>query len=72
MIHEEIWFKEAQKEKYERMFLLDALEVKMVKDSDSDRISDSVENFEWTVIDFDRDHIWLQIHFINPENIGTF
>ena len=43
--HKEIWFKEAQKEEYERMLLLDAPEVKMVQDSDMDQISDNVEHF---------------------------
>jgi len=54
------------------MLLLDALEVKMVQDSDTDLISDNVEHFEWTVIDFDKDHIWLQINFNSPDNIGSF
>ena len=55
------------------MLLLDALEVKIVKDySDTAQISDNVEHFQWTVIGFDKDHIWLQINFENPENIGSF
>ena len=54
------------------MLILDALEVRMMQESDSDRISENVEHFSWTVIDFDRDHIWLQISYDNPEKIGTF
>ena len=54
------------------MLLLDALEVKIVQDSDTDQIADNVEHFEWTVIDFDKDNIWLQINFNSPDNIGSF
>ena len=55
-----------------RMLLLDALELHMTQDSDSDRKFDEVEDFAWDIIDFDRNYIRLQITFRNPENIGTF
>ena len=31
-----------------------------------------LKNFRWEVIDFNRDFIWLQIYFENPEEIGAF
>ena len=72
MIREEIWFKENDSKNYERLLLLDALELQMTQDSDSDRLSENVEKLVWDVIDFERDYIRLQISFKNPEMIGTF
>ena len=46
--------------------LLDSLEVKMEKDAfdaETDDEKTAVKNFEWDVIDFDRDFILLQIRF---------
>lgn len=51
--------------------LLDALEVKMIKDTETGEASE-LTSFEWDVIDFDENFIWLQIDFENPDNVGTF
>ena len=51
--------------------LLDALEVKMVKDAETGETSD-LKSFEWDVIGFDENFIWLQIDFENPDNVGKF
>lgn len=54
-----------------RVMLLDALEVKLVNNLDTDEDTD-VKNFEWDVVSFDQDFIVLKIKFDNPENIGSF
>ena len=53
------------------MILLDALEVKMIRDKDTDEVSD-VLNFRWNVAGYDKDWILLQIQFENPELVGTY
>ena len=57
-----------------RMMLLEALEVKLLKDPESDPDDNFVEaeKFQWDVISYDRDFIRLKIRFENPENIGSF
>ena len=51
--------------------ILDSLEVKMKKDTDSEELS-QLDQFNWDVIDYKKDFIWLQINFKNPEHIGSF
>ena len=58
-------------EQYIRMLIYDALEVKMVRDKDSDELSD-VEEFEWNLIKYDENFIQIRISFVNPYDIGTF
>ena len=41
-----------------RVALLDALELKMLKDVHSETDSD-VENFKWDIVDYSDDFIWL-------------
>ena len=64
-IKDEVWFRDSQRDERRRMMLLDALEVQMVRIKDREDVPDA-ENFRWTVINFDRDFIWLQISFDNP------
>lgn len=54
-----------------RVMLLDSLEVKMNRDTDSDDLT-KVEKFEWDVIDYQENYIWLQFSFKNPDNVGSF
>ena len=54
-----------------RVMLLDSLEVKMNRDTDSDDLT-KVEKFEWDVIDYQENYIWLQVSFKNPDNVGSF
>ena len=51
--------------------LLDALQVQLKKDLDTDEIVKTQE-FEWDVIDFSADFLWLQIKFAHPEELSTF
>ena len=51
--------------------LLDSLEVKMKREADSEELSE-FEEFKWDIINYEKDFIWLQIDFKNPQNIGTF
>lgn len=53
------------------MLILESLEVKMVRDKDSEIVAD-LESFTWDMISFDKDFIKLQIKWVNPQNIGTF
>ena len=74
-IREEVWFKEQMEEEYRRMLLLDSLQVQVESDTDFEELaemSESGTNFTWDVIDFNKDFIWLQINFENPENLNTF
>lgn len=60
---------------YRRMLLLDAIQVQVKSDLDLEErseMSDSGTNFTWDVINFNRDFIWLQIDFENPENLDDF
>ena len=43
-------------EQYVRMLIYDALEVKMIRDEDSDEIS-QVDQFDWDLIKYDEDFI---------------
>lgn len=66
LVREEIWFKELraeQEQEQKKMLLLDALQVRMEKNAESGELSDTVTDFKWDVIDFNRDFIWLQISF---------
>ena len=44
----------------------------MEKDLEVAELSDTGANFNWNVIDFSKDFIWLQINFDNPENLDAF
>lgn len=68
---EEMWFRDMEQDRLMRVMLLDALEVKLVNDLDSDEETD-VKSFEWDVASFDQDFIVLKIKFENPEDIGSF
>lgn len=47
------------------MLILESLEVKMVRDKDSEIVAD-LESFTWDMISFDKDFIKLQIKWVNP------
>ena len=49
--------------------LLEALEVQLRKDLDSDELSD-VEALKWQIIGSSKDSIVLQINFESPENVS--
>lgn len=51
--------------------LLDALQVQLKKDLDTDEIVKTQE-FEWDVIDFNADFLWLQFKFAHPEELSSF
>ena len=48
------------------MILLDALQVELREDPDSDELA-KVLNFSWDVLDFDENFIILDIRFSNPQ-----
>ena len=60
-----------------RLIILDALDVRIENASDDDDFTDdSVRydalNFQWDLIDYDKEYLWLQTSFDNPENFGSF
>ena len=44
----------------------------MERDAEMAELSDTDANFNWNVIDFNKDFIWLQINFENPENLDSY
>ena len=46
--------------------------MRLEKDTDTEELTETVENFTWDVIDFNKDFILLQINFENPENLDNF
>ena len=54
------------------MMLLDALEVTIFKDPESDSKQKFNPNFNWDVIDFTDEFLKLKIDFESPEEIGSF
>ena len=54
----EIWFEDMERDRMIRVMLLDSLEVKMKRESDSDILSD-IEEFKWDIIDYQKDFIWI-------------
>ena len=67
-----IWLADKENDdRLEKMLILESLEVKMVREKDTDTVAD-LESFTWDMISFDKDFIKLQIEWVNPQNIGTF
>ena len=52
--------------------LLDALEVSILKDPESDRDEKFNQNFDWDVLNFTDKFLKLKIDFESPEEIGSF
>ena len=44
----------------------------MERDAEMAELSDTDANFNWNVIDFNKDFIWLQINFDKPENLDSY
>ena len=38
----------------------------------NDSVKYEALNFQWDLIDFDKDYLWLQTTFDNPEDLGSF
>lgn len=53
---------------YERMKLLDALEVRIMPD---DPDEGKVVEFEWDILGYDNDYIWLQLYIKNPWDVAA-
>ena len=68
---EEVWFREQERDNYILMAILNALEVKLVRDIDTEELAE-VENFSWRLLSFTEDYIILKINFENPQNLGSF
>ena len=53
-----IWFKDQEQNRLIRVALLDALQVQMKMDKDSD-VDSKVEKFAWDIKGYSEDYIWL-------------
>ena len=70
-IEQPIWFRDSEKDRLIRVALLDALQVRLKMDEDSDEDA-LVENFAWDIEGYSPDFVWLRIKFDNPQDIGAF
>lgn len=68
---DEILMRDEIQREIRRMMILDALEVKMVSDQDSEELT-VLKKFSWDVVDFFDDKILIQIDFENPDDLGQF
>lgn len=55
------------------MFILDALEVKMLKDPENvEEESENVAGFTWDIMEFTQFQTKLKIRWRNPKSVGAF
>ena len=52
------------------LYLLKALDVQLVRNNKDKPGKELISDFEWDVIGYDTDFIWLQIDFENPGDVG--
>ena len=62
---QETWFEDIERNRMIRVMILEALEIKMKRETDSEMLSVS-EEFKWDVIDYKEDFMSLQVEFENP------
>lgn len=53
---------------YERLKLLDALEVSIMPD---DPDEGKIVEFEWDILGYDNNYIWLQLYIKNPWDVAA-
>ena len=64
-----VYFSDTDESVYEKMKLIDALELLITPDDPSEH-SESV-HFTWDITAYSKDYIWIQLDFINPWEIST-
>ena len=69
--HDEVWLKDSDSNEIVRMAIMNALEVNLIIDLETERPS-NVSNFTWDLIYFNAEFLQLQIKFDDPEEIGAF
>ena len=68
-IKEVVWFNDLEEDRMMRIMILEAMQVELIQDSDSDALAQAQE-FAWNVINFDKNFIILDIKFTDPLNIS--
>ena len=63
-----MWFADSEKQHYEKMKLLDALEITISPD---DLESGRAIDFDWDILGFDENRIWLQLYIENPWDVAA-
>ena len=66
---EVVWFNDLEEDRMMRIMILEAMQVELIQDSDSDALAQA-QDFAWNVIDFDKNFIILDIKFADPSNIS--
>lgn len=66
---EVVWFNDLEEDRMMRIVILEAMQVELIQDSDSDELA-RAQDFTWNVIDFDENFIHLDIKFADPLNIS--
>jgi len=64
-----VWFNDLEEDRMMRIMILEAMQVELIQDSDSDALAQA-QDFAWNVIDFDKNFIHLDIKFTDPLNIS--
>lgn len=63
-----VWFANMTDRFYERLKLLDALEVSIMPD---DPDEGKIVEFEWDILGYDNNYIWLQLYIKNPWDVAA-
>ena len=66
---DEMFFRDIEEDQLLRMILLDALQVELREDPESEKLAE-VLDFSWDVFGFDENFIILDIKFSNPQEIS--
>ena len=65
------WMEDSDRSEMVRMMLFDALSVRMIRDLDSEEVSDAID-FKWDILNYSKNFITLQVDYGNPEDVGNF
>ena len=67
---EEAWFEDPRKKEWIKMIILDALEVKLIREIDGEVIELEKE-FDWDIISYAPELLELQLNIKDPEELGS-
>ena len=63
-----VWFADRESQEYEKMKLIEAMEVQIIPE---DAESAKQAEFDWTILGYDSNFIWVQLEIQNPEDVST-
>lgn len=65
---QEVWFEDEFKQEKVKMLILDALEVKMVKDPENmEEEADNIVGFNWNIVEFNEYEMVIKMKWKNPK-----